>query len=68
LSEREGHLVGLALSIAVGSEGATRSHARRALTAGLSAAELEHVAVFAITTLGWPKAVKGLTWIRDMTR
>jgi hypothetical protein len=30
--------------------------------------KLEHVALFAITTLGWPQAVKGLTWIRDVTR
>jgi hypothetical protein len=34
----------------------------------LSAAELEHVSLLAGTTLGWPHAVKGLTWIRDVTR
>ena len=30
--------------------------------------ELEHVAFLAITTLGWPQAIRGLTWIRDVTR
>jgi alkylhydroperoxidase/carboxymuconolactone decarboxylase family protein YurZ len=68
LTERERFLVGLALSISAGSEGATHSHARRGLTAGLAAAELEHVALLSITTVGWPQAIKGLTWIRDVTR
>jgi hypothetical protein len=31
-------------------------------------AELEHVALLAVTTLGWPQAIKGLTWIRDVTQ
>jgi hypothetical protein len=30
--------------------------------------ELEHVALLAITTLGWARAMKGLNWIRDITR
>jgi alkylhydroperoxidase/carboxymuconolactone decarboxylase family protein YurZ len=68
LSEREQRLVNLALALGGDSEGATHSHARRALAEGLSADELEHVAYLAITTLGWPQAVRGLTWIRDVTR
>ena len=68
LSEREQRLVNLALAIGGDSEGATHSHARRGLADGLSAEELEHVAFLAITTLGWPQAIRGLTWIRDVTR
>lgn len=49
-------------------QGATHSHSRRALAEGLSAEELEHVAFLAITTLGWPQAIRALTWIRDVTR
>jgi hypothetical protein len=26
------------------------------------------VAFLAITTLGWPQAIRGLTWVRDVTR
>jgi hypothetical protein len=33
----------------------------------MSGDELEHVAFLAITTLGGPQAVRGLTWIRDVT-
>jgi alkylhydroperoxidase/carboxymuconolactone decarboxylase family protein YurZ len=35
---------------------------------GLSADELHHVAYLAITTLGWPHAIRALTWIEDYTR
>jgi alkylhydroperoxidase/carboxymuconolactone decarboxylase family protein YurZ len=67
LDERTRRLVHLALAIAAGSEGATHSHARRALAEGHEVAELEHVALLAITTLGWSKAVKGLSWVRDVS-
>ena len=68
LSEREQRLVSLAHAIGGDSEGATHSHARRAVAEGMSADELDHVAFLAITTLGWPQAIRGLTWVRDVTR
>jgi 4-carboxymuconolactone decarboxylase len=68
LSEREQRLVNLALAIGGDSEGATHSHVRRGLAEGMSSEELEHIAFLAITTLGWPQAIRGLTWIRDVTR
>ena len=68
LSEREQRLVNLALAIGGDSEGATHSHARRALAEKLSAEDLDHVAFLALTTLGWPQAIRGLTWVRDVTR
>ena len=68
LSEREQRLVNLALAIGGDSEGATHSHTRRAVAEGMSANELDHVAFLAITTLGWPQAIRGLTCVRDVTR
>jgi alkylhydroperoxidase/carboxymuconolactone decarboxylase family protein YurZ len=68
LSEREQRLVNLALAIGGDSEGATHSHARRGQAEGLSGEDMEHVAFLAITTLGWPRAIRGLTWIRDVTQ
>lgn len=68
LSEREQRLVNLALAIGGDSEGATHSHSRRGLADGLSGEDLEHVAFLAITTLGWPQAIRGLTWVRDVTK
>jgi len=68
LDARTSRLVHLAFAIASGSEGATHSHARRGLGDGFTPAELEHVPVLGVTTLGWPGAVRGLTWVRDVTR
>ena len=68
LDERTRRLVHLAYAIATDSHGATHSHARRALADGISAEELDHVALLAVTTLGWSGAIKGLTWVRDVTR
>lgn len=68
LDARNRHLIGLALAIGGGSEGASHSHARRGLAEGLTADQLEHVALLAITTLGFPQAMKGLSWVRDITR
>ena len=68
LDARTRRLIHLALAVAAGSEGATHSHARRARSEGISRQELEHVAVLAITTVGWSQAIKGLTWVRDITR
>jgi alkylhydroperoxidase/carboxymuconolactone decarboxylase family protein YurZ len=68
LEERGERLVKLALAIGIGSEGAVHSHARRGLEEGLGAEELEHVALLAVTTIGFPKAMAGLSWIRDVTR
>ncbi len=67
LDEKSRRLVSLALAVGAGSEGATHSHARRAMGEGLSADELDHVALLAVTTLGWPQAMRGLSWIRDVT-
>jgi alkylhydroperoxidase/carboxymuconolactone decarboxylase family protein YurZ len=67
LDRRTKRLVHLALAIGANSYGAVHSHARRGLAEGLATAELEHVALLAATTLGWPQAVKGLTWIKDVT-
>jgi alkylhydroperoxidase/carboxymuconolactone decarboxylase family protein YurZ len=68
LDGRTKRLVHLALAIGANSQGSVHSHGRRALDEGLTAAELEHVALLAVTTLGWPQAVKGLTWIKDVTQ
>jgi alkylhydroperoxidase/carboxymuconolactone decarboxylase family protein YurZ len=67
LDARTRRLVKLALAIGAASEGAVHSHTRRAIAEGLSKKELKQVALLAIATLGLPQAVKGLTWIEDIT-
>ena len=56
-------LIKLALAAGSESEGAVHSHVRRALDEGVDPETLRHVAVLAIPTLGFPKAMATLTWI-----
>ncbi|TCZ52781.1 carboxymuconolactone decarboxylase family protein [Roseicella aquatilis] len=60
-------LVKLALAIGAGSEGGVHSHCRRALAEGVPEEALKQVALLAIPTLGFPRAVAALTWIEDVT-
>ncbi|MCB4820287.1 carboxymuconolactone decarboxylase family protein [Roseicella aerolata] len=60
-------LVKLALAIGAWSEGGVHSHCRRALEEGIPKEALKQVALLAIPTLGFPKAVAALTWIEDIT-
>ena len=65
LDDRTRRLIKVAVSIGVGLEGATHSAVRHARDAGITQKELEHVAVVAITTLGFPSAMRALTWVQD---
>jgi 4-carboxymuconolactone decarboxylase len=66
LSDRERRLVKLAVAIASHAEGATHSHARAAIAAGIGAEDLRHVALLAASTAGFPTCMRGLTWINDV--
>lgn len=68
LDDRSRRLIKLALAIGARSEGATHSHTRQALEAGFPPEELRQVALLAITTLGFPAAVAGLSWIEDILK
>lgn len=59
-------LIKLALAIGAGSEGAVHSHVRQAIETGATADELRQVAVLAITTIGFPAAMAGYSWINDI--
>lgn len=65
LDERTQRLIKLAIAIGAGREGAVRAHVRRGLRAGLQPEELEHVALLAITTAGWPCAFAARCWIEE---
>lgn len=67
IDARTVELIKLGIAIAAGAEGSAHSHTRRAVEAGATNAQLEHVALLAITTLGFPRAMTGLAWVRDVT-
>ena len=60
-------LVKLALAMGAASEGGVHSHCRRALEEGVPPEALKQVALLAIPTLGFPRAVAALTWVEDVT-
>ncbi len=65
LDDRTRRLVKLAIAVGGRLEGAVRAQARLAREGGITDAELDHVALLAITTAGLPSAVSARTWIRD---
>lgn len=64
--ERLTRLLKLALALGAQSDGAVRSNVRKGLDQGITEAELQAVALLAITTCGFPTAVAGLRWIADV--
>lgn len=66
LDDKTRQLVKLSLAVGAQLEGATHAHVRRALEMGISAEEIRHVAILALTTLGFPVTVKAYTWVNDI--
>jgi len=48
------------------SEGAVKSHARRALEEGITAEELRHVILLAFTTAGFPTMIAAMKWVGEV--
>ncbi|WP_199911684.1 carboxymuconolactone decarboxylase family protein [Dongshaea marina] len=66
LGSKEAHLIQLAAAVTIRSEGATHSHTRRALEAGASPDEIRHAVLLLVSTIGFPTAVAGLSWVADI--
>lgn len=66
--EKEAELLKLALAMGSRLEGAVHSHARRALEAGATPAQVRGVALLGLTTLGLPHSMMGTSWIEDVLR
>lgn len=65
LDEKAIQLIQLAAAAAIGSEGALRSHARRALDAGASRAEMRQALLCLTGTIGLPGVASALSWADD---
>jgi alkylhydroperoxidase/carboxymuconolactone decarboxylase family protein YurZ len=66
LDERTRALVKLGIAAGFRHEGAVHSHARKALEAGASTAEIRHAVFLAMTTIGFPATMAALSWIDDV--
>jgi alkylhydroperoxidase/carboxymuconolactone decarboxylase family protein YurZ len=66
LSAREQRLVKLGIAVGLSSEGGVRSHVRRGLGEGITAADLVHAITIAIPTAGFPATAAAYRWARDV--
>ena len=66
LNKRVSHLVQLAASAAIRSEGAVHSHTRRALAAGASPDEIHHALLLLASTIGFPNVIAAMSWADDV--
>ena len=60
------HLVQLAASAAIRSEGAVHSHVRRALEARATPAEIRQALLLTAPTIGFPNVIAALSWAEDL--
>ena len=63
---KTGHLIQLAASVALRSEGGVHSHVRRALKAGAKEEEIYHTIALLISTVGFPTAAAAFSWVSDV--
>jgi 4-carboxymuconolactone decarboxylase len=60
------HLIQLGISLGIGSKGAVRSHARRALDAGASREEITQAVLASTTIVGFPAMIAAYGWIEEL--
>jgi 4-carboxymuconolactone decarboxylase len=68
LDDRVRRLVKVGIAAAAQSEGAVHSAVRHAKAAGVSVAEIRHVIILSITTIGFPRAMAAMSWADDVLR
>ena len=66
LDEKTRRLVKLGIAVGHGSEGAVKSHARRAKQMGASQEEIQHAVLLGMTTVGFPQTIAAVEWVREV--
>lgn len=66
LDEKASHLIQMAAGVAIRSQGAVHSHARRALQAGCTEEEVKHAVILLTSTIGFPNVSAALSWVDDI--
>jgi alkylhydroperoxidase/carboxymuconolactone decarboxylase family protein YurZ len=66
LGERERRLIRLGIAVGQQSQGAIKSHARRAIDEGVTPDELRHAVLLALPTAGFPSMIAASEWIEEV--
>jgi 4-carboxymuconolactone decarboxylase len=64
--KKTSELIKLGMAIGINSEGAIRSHTRRAMREGISTDEIRHVVLLAFTTCGFPHTIAAFKWVEEV--
>jgi 4-carboxymuconolactone decarboxylase len=59
-------LVKLGIAIGANSQGAVRSHTRKALASGATPEEIIHAVLLSLTTTGFPNMIAAMGWVRQV--
>ena len=59
-------LVKLGIAIGANSEGAVRSHTRKALDSGATTEEILHIVTLSLTTSGFPNMIAAMGWVTEV--
>lgn len=65
IDRKTAHLIQLAAAVSIHSEGAAKSHVRRALDEGASEDEIYHSILLLTSTIGFPTMSAALSWVDD---
>jgi len=65
LDEKTRRLIKLGIAIGSESDGAVKSHTRRAMAIGISPEEIRHAVLLGLTTIGFPKMIAALNWVHE---
>ncbi len=66
IDDKTSQLIQLAASVAIRSEGAVHSHARRAMELGASSDEVYQSILLLTSTIGFPNVAAGISWVDDL--
>jgi len=66
LDQRIRQLIKLGIAVGSNSEGAVKSHTRRALDLGASPEEVRHTVLLALTTIGFPTMIASMKWVDEV--
>ena len=66
IGAKDQHLIQLGTSIGVGSKGAVRSHARRAMEAGATKEVVLQVVLLSMTIIGFPAMIAAYGWVEEV--
>lgn len=68
LDAKTARLVKLGIAVGVGLEGGVHAQVRNALAEGIAPAEVHHVVLLGLTTVGFPASMAALTWVNDLVK